>query len=74
MSLLHHPGEELILAYAGGTCGEGVALVIATHLAFCGRCRRAVSRAERLGGVLMEELAPVSLGEGALAATPGAAG
>lgn len=69
MSILHHPGDDLILAYAGGASGEAVSLLMATHLTFCPRCRRAVARAERLGGKALETFAPVAMGDGALAAT-----
>ncbi len=50
----HHPGDDLLIAYAAGSLEEPVALVVATHLALCPRCRREVDRLEALGGVLME--------------------
>lgn len=69
MSISHHPPEDLLLAYASGAAGEAIALIVATHLAFCGACRAAVARLEQTGGALLEDLPPAPLGEGALAAT-----
>lgn len=69
MSPRHHPSEDLLLDYAGGVAGQGVALIVATHLAFCASCRAAVAFAERLGGALLEEAAPVPMSDKALAAT-----
>jgi putative transcriptional regulator len=69
MSVLHHPGEDLIVAYAGGVAGEAMSLVMATHLTFCPRCRKAVAAAEKLGGRALETLAPAPMDKNALAAT-----
>ena len=54
----HHPSDELLLEYASGTQREPVALLIATHLALCPRCRHQISNLEALGGALMEQLGP----------------
>ncbi len=51
----HHPGEELLIAYAAGSQEEPIALVVATHLALCPRCRKTVAGLEELGGVLLED-------------------
>jgi putative transcriptional regulator len=69
MSILHHPGEDLILAYASGASDEAVSLLMATHLTFCPQCRRAVARVERLGGQALETVEPVAISQNALAAT-----
>lgn len=60
----HHPEDELIVDFATGALGEGPALVVATHAAMCGTCRRRISRVEAVGGVLLEDLEgePVSAG------------
>jgi putative transcriptional regulator len=68
MSIRHHPGEDMLLDYASGASGEAMALVVATHLAFCSQCRKAVAKAETMGGVLMNSLAPAAMGATALAA------
>ncbi len=51
-----HPGEELLLGYASGDLAEPLALVVATHLALCPKCRGAVDDLEALGGVLLERV------------------
>lgn len=62
----HHPGDDLLIAYAAGSQEEPVALVVATHLALCPRCRTEVARLEELGGVLMAEQSAEALGEESL--------
>ena len=69
MSIRHHPKDDLLLAYAGGAGGEAMSLLVATHLAFCAQCRRTVAQAEKMGGVVMENLAPAVMDANALAAT-----
>jgi len=54
MTLHHHPGEEILLGYASGDLAEPLALVVATHLALCPKCRGTVDRLEALGGALLE--------------------
>lgn len=54
----HHPHQDLLVAYASGCSPEPVALIVATHLAFCLQCRRQVGEYEALGGLILEELAP----------------
>lgn len=61
----HHPAADLLLAYAAGTLAEGSALLVATHLALCPRCRAEVAGMEAIGGALLEDAdteAPVSPG------------
>lgn len=69
MSLRHHPDQALLLDYAGGGAEQGVALVVATHLAFCPQCRDAVAFAERLGGALLEDVPSAPLSAAARRAT-----
>jgi putative transcriptional regulator len=69
MSILHHPAEDMLLDYASGASGEAISLVVATHLAFCSQCRKAVAKTEAMGGALMDNLSPAAMGETALAAT-----
>jgi putative transcriptional regulator len=52
----HHPGDDLLAAYAAGDMAEAPALLIATHLALCPACRRQVADYEALGGELMAAL------------------
>ncbi len=62
----HHPADDLLIAYAAGSQDEPLSLVIATHLALCPRCRTEVERLEELGGVLLDEQRPESLGDDTL--------
>ncbi|HYD70763.1 ChrR family anti-sigma-E factor [Azospirillum sp.] len=54
----HHPGDALLMDYAGGCLPEPAALVLATHMALCPGCRHAVAELETVGGALLEELEP----------------
>ncbi|MEI8394817.1 MAG: ChrR family anti-sigma-E factor [Rhodospirillaceae bacterium] len=65
---VHHPGEEILLDYAGGSLREPFALVIATHLAFCPCCRTKVAELEAIGGALLEAEEPASLSKECLPA------
>lgn len=49
----HHPEGEFLLDYATGAAPEGVAVLVATHLALCPECRRVVRAFE---GVSAESL------------------
>jgi putative transcriptional regulator len=60
-SVVHHPGEELLLSYASGAAGEAVSLLVATHLAMCAHCRAAVAGLEAAGGSLLANVQPVAL-------------
>jgi putative transcriptional regulator len=55
MTPRHHPGDDLLIGYAAGSQEEPVALIVATHLALCPRCRSEVERLEELGGVYFEQ-------------------
>jgi putative transcriptional regulator len=69
MSLQHHPDDTLLLAYAAGSLDAAMALILATHLSFCAQCRASVALAERVGGILLGEIAPVPLSANALMRT-----
>lgn len=62
----HHPDPEALLAYAAGSLGEANAVLVATHLALCPRCRAEVARLEAVGGALTEVIEPVAMADGAL--------
>jgi len=64
MTPRHHPSEATILAYAAGALGEGLSLVVASHLAFCPDCQAQVADGEVIGGALLEDLAPAALAVG----------
>ena len=66
MTIVHHPADDLLLGYAAGASDETVSLIVATHLALCPQCRRVVSGAEAVGGVVLEQEKTVPLDDGAL--------
>tara|TARA_A100001037_G_scaffold56671_1_gene48956 strand:- start:656 stop:1294 length:639 start_codon:yes stop_codon:yes gene_type:complete len=51
--------------YAIGTLSESWSLAVATHAALCPVCRDGVLKAEAMGGVFVDEIAPVPMAEGA---------
>ena len=62
----HHPSEATLVRYAAGALPEALAIVTATHLGFCAHCRQILTTLEATGGVLLDELPPVSLKDNAL--------
>ncbi len=56
-----HPSDERLLDYASGASAEPVALLIASHLTFCPRCRDDVEGLNRLGGALLDGIEPEPL-------------
>jgi len=68
MTITHHPGDELLLAYAHGASNEPVALLVATHLSVCELCRRNVRDMEAMGGAMLSSVEPVAISEHALRA------
>lgn len=69
MTVRYHPDEILLAAHVAGNLDAPTSLIIATHLSFCGRCRRSVAAGEQIGGILMSEFAPEPMAEDALAKT-----
>ncbi len=67
MSIVHHPHEATLLAYAAGSLEEALAVVVATHAAWCTRCRDRIAQAERIGGALLEAGPDRELSPGLLA-------
>jgi putative transcriptional regulator len=67
MTIAHHPGEELLAAFAAGSLDLGQRVAIATHLVACASCRDWVRAMEQVGGALIAGTAPAALADGALA-------
>lgn len=59
----HHPDHDWLEQYAAATLPAPLALVVAVHLGYCASCRRQVEALQALGGALLEELAPVAVGD-----------
>ena len=42
MSIIHHPSDATLAAFASGTLDEARGIVVAAHLSLCAQCRNAV--------------------------------
>lgn len=69
MTILHHPSDETLAAYAGGTLDIARRLVVASHLERCGACSTFVRGAEEVAGAMMEDMPPADMSPDALART-----
>jgi putative transcriptional regulator len=66
MTIMHHPSDATLAAFASGTLDEARGLVVATHVSLCARCRGAVRAFEHVGGKLLDDVEPAAMSEGAL--------
>lgn len=71
MTAKHHLSDDLILAYATGELDEAVSLAVATHMALCPRCRKALEVAEGVGGALIGDEDSAEVADGTLDAVFG---
>ena len=69
MTIFHHPSDETLAAYAGGTLDIARRLVVASHLERCAACRTFVRGAEQVAGAMMEDMPPAEMSPDALART-----
>jgi putative transcriptional regulator len=69
MTIMHHPSDPTLAAFASGTLDEARAVVVAMHLSFCAQCRGAVAKFEAVGGALLDAAAPTAMSQGALERT-----
>ncbi|MBL8483955.1 MAG: cupin domain-containing protein [Rhodocyclaceae bacterium] len=65
----HHPDDELLLMQAAGRLSAGATLVVSAHLENCPHCRARLATAESVGGVLLDQIDPVMLEDGAFSRT-----
>ena len=65
MNMQHHLDGATLLRYAAGDLDEAFSVVVASHLAMCAECRRALRVAEKVGGQLLEEAETADLSSGA---------
>ena len=68
MNVKHHVSDDLILGYASGELDEATSLLVATHMALCPECRRALELATAIGGVLIEREDEAAVSDDELAA------
>ena len=62
----HCANDALLMGYAAGVLPEAFDLVIASHLALSDESRARLESFEAVGGTVMDEVAPVEMGAGAL--------
>ena len=58
----HHPDTDILMDYAAGSLAEPMSLVMASHLSMCGTCRGYVDELEAVGGALLSDIGPYSMG------------
>jgi putative transcriptional regulator len=66
MTIIHHPSDVTLAAFASCTLDEARAVVVATHISLCAQCLDAVREFECVGGALLEDAAPADMSAGAL--------
>ncbi|MCK5747724.1 MAG: hypothetical protein KAH44_16015, partial [Oricola sp.] len=66
MTIAHHLDDATLMRYASGDLDEAFLVVVATHLAMCDQCRKAVRDAEELGGEMLFACEPADVNPSAL--------
>jgi putative transcriptional regulator len=61
MSIAHHLDDATLMGLAAGTLTPALAIVAASHVAWCPQCRQGLAAAEAVGGALLKDLAPVPI-------------
>lgn len=62
----HHPTDDVLLTYAGGSLAAGMRAVVAVHLELCAECRERVAQLRAVGGALLEDEPAAPLRDDAL--------
>ncbi len=63
----HHPTDDVLLSYAGGSLAAGMRAVVAVHLELCPECRERVAPLRAVGGALLDDEPPAAMRDDALA-------
>lgn len=61
MTIMHHPDPSTLMSFAAGTLGEALSAVVASHIDLCPVCRLETRKLEVLGGVLLGQVAAVTV-------------
>jgi putative transcriptional regulator len=61
MNIKHHPTDETLLAYAGGSLSQAMELIVATHMTLCPHCRDKVAEFEACGGAMLNDNQSLSM-------------
>ena len=65
-TIAHHLSDATLTSYAAGTLGEGLSLIVASHVSMCAQCADRLTGLEAVGGALLEDIAPSDLADTAL--------
>ena len=66
MRINHHLDESTLVSYVAGSLSQGMALVVATHISLCEKCRESVIETEAIGGALLEQMDASDIGDTSL--------
>lgn len=66
MTIKNHPTDISLGAFVTGSLDEARALVVATHVALCARCRTTLANFEGVAGEMLQALPPTPMSAGAL--------
>jgi len=66
-----HVSDDILTGYAAGSLDEASNLFVASHLTLCPHCRLVASKAEALGGYLLDSLEETSVSPGMMASVLG---
>jgi putative transcriptional regulator len=69
MTIQHHPSTETLTAFANGGLDVARSIVISAHLESCAACRGHVRMLETVAGILLDDLEPTAMSDGALERT-----
>ncbi len=58
----HHPDDFTLLDYSAGSLDVAQALAVSVHIAYCRHCQEQFKKLNALGGILLSEAQPASLG------------
>ncbi|MFQ8433259.1 ChrR family anti-sigma-E factor [Amaricoccus sp. W119] len=61
----HHVPDAMLAAYAAGSLATPFAALVATHVTLCDECRARLDAHHALAGLVLDDLAPAGLAEGA---------
>ncbi|MCW8886126.1 MAG: ChrR family anti-sigma-E factor [Motiliproteus sp.] len=56
MKINHHLDDATLVSYSAGALSQGMALVVASHLAICPECQRRNEQTDAIGGALLDDL------------------
>ena len=58
---VHHVPDAMLAAYAAGALAYPFAVLVAAHVSLCDECRADLEAHRALGGLVLSDLAPVSV-------------